>query len=62
MIVVSLPKGYLGKNMDLVQSIDKAEEFGTKKQAQRKLARVEKKRPEMDLSGYNFVPLTKELS
>lgn len=49
MIVISLPKGYLGKNMELVTCMSSAEQFNTKAQAERKIARVKKKRPEFDI-------------
>tara|TARA_B100000700_G_C15039142_1_gene854366 strand:+ start:1120 stop:1305 length:186 start_codon:yes stop_codon:yes gene_type:complete len=56
MIVISLPKGYLGKNMELVTCMSSAEQFNTKAQAERKIARVKKKRPEFDISEHSFMP------
>ncbi len=56
MIVISLPKGYLGKNMELVTCISCAELFKKKAHAEVKIARVKKKRPEFDISEHSFMP------
>lgn len=59
MIVVALKQGYLSKDMDVVTSVKDAESFDTKKQAQRKVSRVAKKRPDVNLEGLSYEPSTR---
>lgn len=64
MLIITLGnRGYLGENKgtepQVVTSTKEARPFGTKKQAQRAITRIEKKNPNFDLTSISIVPAGK---